>query len=299
MLDVDNLGKSNAWLTGYAWYKFSLAQHVDFVVANWTAALDLFRLLHWRLAELDEADDTFKEHPYPFNFSLADIESLINVSSGLSGDFKLNIIYIDDMVYSGKQLSVVAFDAASDNKEAPLRRTRSERWLRSAEEANPRNLTFYVTVPYMAMPGQARIEKKAHKTHSNVYFSPATVMIRPFGELVKTRVTQLLSVTEHYALDNTVVAKTRKDASKLALIDQPAVVFEHKIADSISLSPDLFMKGGMLQLPTFVKGNAYDILPFYKQPEMQWLDRNGKPLMETVGFTGQQMLAVMFNAVHL
>jgi len=288
MLNDRHLGKSNAWLTAYLWERY-LKYHVDFVVSDWKSAVDLFRLLHHAsiglpdsAMDVDSDEEVAQEVGHLYTFLPALIRQWPRNEETLP--FKLNILYVDDMVYSGTQLSETAFDYPMFIHQSRISSTEGRE-----RRPNTRDMTFFLIVPYMATEGQRRIEQRSHENNTNVYLSPAMVSVRGYGSLLQQEIAACRTALAQVDMQPETRESLEMDLNLLENMELPAVVFEHKLADSVSIPEELFSvarnEPGPLRIPLMVPFHGMENRdPFYKQPGMQWWNRQKKPLHDTTQF---------------
>ncbi len=167
-------------------------------------------------------------------------------------------------------------------------------------------MTFYLIVPYMATLGQAMIERRSHENNTNVYLSPAMVSVRDYGSLLQTDIAECRAALTQVEMQFMTRTGILRDLMTLEQITQPAVVFEHKLADSVSIPDELFSpeyrEARPLGMPIAVDQSVFPQV-FYKQGRMQWWDRQKRPLRDTTRFEEHlimtQGLACMARAVLL
>ncbi len=276
MLKNSDVDKSNAWLAGLVWPTF--APLVDYVVST------------------GETVATFvhaNEHSSSNNkgVDIADgVRALHRLFSGRSGNadgggggmspefvlflktFEIDVIYVDDMIYSGAQ--------AAHNIE-----------MKSAAAARVASrVHVYFAVPYATAAGYAAIRQ--HLAGQATLHIPDTTMFVPtYGAAVQPMVRRLL---DHYQLR---VELVRRLIATELVYDKPAIVFEHKRADIVSL-PHFLIRDTGAGFPT----DAPPLVltsdkPFYKKKAFHWRSRNLGSSVDP-RLTHFTQIRALFAAVH-
>ena len=273
MLKHDAVNKSNAWLTGFAWK--TLAPVVDFVVSDDRAVIDLMArsMLHTRrgpddpLGLLERIKSTAQQalqlltrlwravpaEAPSANDTVETIEERRRWNAFVNG-FSIDIIYVDDMIYSGQQASDALFGKTFENS------SYSER------------VKIHVLAPYIADYGY-RVLKSFSDRVGGIAFPDSVVHVPSYG----TRVAALLQrLSQEYVLPPALL--------KFAKEHRPAIVFEHKVADLVSLpaflgdrevhdpadlDEDDELPSALRDMPRLV----YPTTPFYKRPAFAWHGR--------------------------
>jgi hypothetical protein len=209
-LRSDGVAKSNAWLVGFAWPW--LASVVDYVVNGWRAVDNLVKAL---------ADPAYA----------------------------IDVIFVDDMIYSGNQAHDILFDPK----------------MKSAARTH-----IYIAAPFMATAGAQFLARAAQVRGVGALHVPRTLTIVPsYRSLITTRPLEdaldrlpeglkaMLRIIRHPELN-----------PFHELTTLPAIVFEHKLADGISV-PEFLIEADFygIGLPKLVLD---PMRPFYKSGKMKW-----------------------------
>ncbi len=250
--------KSNIWFTGLVWNM--LAPVVDYVVANDTDA------------------DTISKHTLNLiatffgvlrrTHQLGPVEQSAEMHDFLDG-LDIDVIYVDDMIYSGTQVYDNIFDGIADKNKTLAARVH-----------------VHLVIPYIAEMGAHLLERSAHMIGS-LEFPTNHVSVKPYRDNIAPLVNRFRT---NYSVRPS-IAHTLKELTQDA---KPAIVFEHKLADETSLplfiddSTDAFHIG----MPSLVDDPAY---PFYKLPEFLWRMKKSADSPLVTDFTNVQTL---FLALH-
>jgi hypothetical protein len=259
MLEPRAVAKSNAWLTGLVWSQ--LATLVDFVVGNWNAAASILYL-----AEMIASGDASNE--------LKDMLKAIRV----------DVIYIDDMIYSGSQASETAFE------QWPVFVPVGERhphYTFDRLKAYSQQLHVFFVTPYIGTKGTETLTKEAVVANvGSLAFARGMTTVRGYGENVAPYIQNLLKL--YWIHDE----RVKQALSILSAIKLPAIVFEHKLADGASISRYLFEEGYLgIGLPVL----ATEQMPFYKKDSMRWVLGNNPDSGPVVTF---DTIDALFAAMH-
>jgi hypothetical protein len=240
MLEPRAVAKSNAWLTGLVWNK--LASLVDFVVGNWNAAASILYL-----AEMTGSADASKE----------------------SKDIMLkaicvDVIYIDDMIYSGSQASETAFEQW--HVSTPVGERHSDYTFERLKAYSQQLHMFFVT-PFIGTKGAENLAKEAVVANvGSLAFARGMTTVRGYGENVGPYIQNLL-----YRYSSILDERVKQALRVLSAITLPAIVFEHKLADAASISYHLFgAEAEPNDLGIGLPFLATERMPFYKKPNMRW-----------------------------
>lgn len=253
VLQSGAVDKSNAWLTGFAWPK--LSQVVDFVVSDNVAAAAFLALC---------APGATVARQFP------ELDPFL-------ATFEVDLIYVDDMIYSGLQAGTTLFHGRVDFPKEPTI---------SAQLAS--RCCMHLAVPYISERGAKGLVAAAQKYP----FQDASAQgVRLFLAEATVRVPSYNTAIAAF------VANVREDPQKGQVPDwlwkivsvmekefRPAIVFAHKLADKISIPWFLLAKaplkkfGAPFRLPRVVE----DQFPFYKVPRFRWYAESGPdwPVLE-------------------
>jgi hypothetical protein len=203
-LPSKGVAKSNAWLVGFAWPW--LARVVDYVVSDWKAVDKL-------------------------------VDALCDPS------FEIDVLYVDDMIYSGLQAQGILFGL--EMKSAP-------------------RLHVHLVVPFIATKGSGWLTRfaKAHKV-AGLSIAPSTTIVKPYRETVRGTIKQIRR-------DHRADLLPSVESMLLALLEEerPAIVLEHKLADSESV-PE-FLSVPYIYAPVPLVAEVPEGSEFYKSPAMRW-----------------------------
>jgi len=210
LFDNFSVAKSNAWLTGFAWPL--LASVVDYVVDKTLAINELARILN------DPA-------------------------------FEFDVIYVDDMIYSGNQAGDRLF---------PLKFRPASR------------MHVYLAVPFVGTAGAQLLVKAARRSGSAALYTPAAVTIVPSYRSLITPIPLEDQVANLPRAIGFMMQLLRHPETNPVndLVILPGIVFEHKMADNISV-PDFVSANDVYKigLPPLVLD---PMRPFYKSITMKW-----------------------------
>ncbi len=278
MLNNEEVNKSNAWLTGLAWATF--APVVDYVVANGNAT-------HMFMSSSGRLTATQLNGPSPpttrMQSILNTIVSFFGVfrkthrfsSDGISpemraflDEFEIDVIYVDDMIYSGIQAHANIFDVDYVN------------------EAFARRVHVHLMVPYMAEKGYRRLLKSEHMIAS-LELSKNMVHVKSYRDTI---IPLAFALQTKYVLDGLYLKGILNSVTNNS---KPAIVFEHKLADMVSL-PGFLIEEDLfdMDMPNLVIDPKR---PFYKLPEFQWRMKKSPASPVVTDFTHIQTL---FLALH-
>jgi hypothetical protein len=198
--------KSNAWLVGFAWPM--LAHVVDYVVSDWRAVDRL-------------------------------VEALGDPS------FEIDVLYVDDMIYSGRQAQGILMGLG----------------MKSAERTH-----IHIVAPFVATKGRDWLTMfaKGHKA-AGLHLVPSVVIVAPYRDLVRPTIKQVRR--EHRDILPPAIEEMLLNFLQE---DKPIVFFEHKVADSESL-PEFALITDLhgVGLPPLVQP-VPEGSEFYKSARMRW-----------------------------
>ena len=318
MLDPGHPAKSSAWLSGYAWTR--LAGQVDFVIKDWGGVQDLARLLHESEADRlsgfsvplaarggrgreysgSEAANSEDEDESSSPMSVSPPSTPPHYPSYEQGEdvvrvprFLLQVLYLDDMVYSGQQLSDNAFA-----EDLTYTSYATGRLLNTAPgfTLDPKDVRFYLGIPFMATGGVERLRQAAYaRGLPTPSISKHTHIIAPFNDLVADVLAEFRHVQGDLLRETPEGRKIENDLLTLLTLGKPAIVFEHKLADDVSLPSELFYpeKGQRrpLFLPHLVEQGGHELTlettdtVFYKKGGMEWRGRQQGQLLNLTDFS--------------
>ena len=227
--EMMNVDSSNAWLIGLIWRQ--LAPITDFIIENGAAGNTFMQTL-LAIAQ-QQASSAVDDAP--------DSDDQRRVANFLSA-LQIDLIYVDDMIYSGEQAGYHLFSDATTFSADYLRRC-----------------TVNLLVPYMTEKGFSALNKE--KGACALRVPPSTLRVSSYGATVAPLIEQ---VKELFIIP--FVIQTLAEEKK------SAIVFEHKCADNLSLprfvgTPALPFEGGFFAAWPAV---ARKTTAFYKTPAFRW-----------------------------
>ena len=231
VLQSGAVAKSNAWLTGFAWPQ--LSQVVDFVVSD-NDALAAF------LAVCQPGADYFKKARTYFGDRLAHLDAMLNT-------FEVDLIYVDDMAYSGNQAEVTLFQGG----------------LSPAWAARCR---VHLAVPYVATYATEVLTTAARLKNFRIDFAPSRVLVENYGKVVADIAPVMREIVE-------IPPWVRKVLNAVVREEHPAVVFAHKLADRYSIPLFLIVEEPLKVYP--MAKIVEDHAPFYKSKAFAWTHADG------------------------
>lgn len=260
VLRQDATSKSNAWLTGLAWRL--LARVVDFVVFDAAGVLNVIEQLESLRAVGTAAHEVFGRvgrATLPPAASAgggedeaegersADDREHERQRAAFVAAFKIDLIYVDDMLYSGEQAGDAIFKGGS------------------ATAAYNDRVSVRILAPYVATPAYERMQLY-NSAVCPVFLPERVERVRGYRERMAPAIERL---QRRYALSDELL--------DVLAAEQPAIVFEHKLADGLSL-PKFFFGWALRDVPELadMPPLVRNAAPFYKTSAFPWRNRRSR-----------------------